>query len=274
MPELTSDRAQAKTYVPDTLRRWLRPMVRGFSYGRHRLFPRPTYAADGEDIAAWALLGGVNRFVDVGANDGFTGSNTFLFAMRGARGLCFEPDPQNFARLRLWYRWQRRVQCIPRGMSDRVGRLQMRSDGLLSAIVTTDDPGLGQLLAPWRKADAAVVEIEVNTLARYLSEQPAYATSDVLSIDVEGHELSVLRGIDWKVTPRPARCVIVETHSLDGARPWRHRDLDEISALLAARGYREIAASANNTFWLLDEEAREDRVAQAKLLLPHYQWRQ
>lgn len=260
---------------PDgVFRRWLRPLVRVLSYGRHRLAPQRTYAADYEDVAAWTLLGGVNTFVDVGANDGFTCSNTFLFAMRGARGFCFEPDPENFKRLSQWYRCQSRVRCIQQGMSDRAGRLEMRSDGLLSAIIATDDVGLGQLLATWRNPDAALVEIEVSTLAHYFLQQPDHIPCDVLSIDVEGHELSVLRGIDWEATPKPARCVIVETHSFAGATPWRHRDFNEIAELLKERGYREVAASQNNTFWLSVDEVASPRTEEARLLLPHYQWRE
>jgi FkbM family methyltransferase len=248
------------------------PVLRSIRYAKHRLFPRDTYAADAEDTAAWILLGGVKSFVDVGANDGISCSNTFLFALRGAAGLCFEPDPANFVRLAGLYRCNRRIHCIAEGVSVAAGQVAMRCDGLLSTITATEDAGLKLLLAGWRSAEAVVVEIKVNALAHWFSCQPAFAGCDVLSIDVEGHELNVLRGIDWAATPKPARCLIVETHAKGAAGSWCHRDLGGISELLAAHGYREAAKSANNTFWLHADDIVASRFATVKAMFPRYQW--
>jgi len=248
------------------------PPLLPFRYARHRLFPRDTYAADYEDLAAWIMLGGVKSFVDVGSNDGISGSNTFLFALRGAAGLCFEPDPVNFSQLAGMYRWHRRIRCVAEGMSDAAGQVTMRCDGLLSTITSTEDAGLNSLLAGWRNPGASEVKVEVNTLAHWFSCQPAFVGCDVLSIDVEGHELNVLRGIDWTATPKPARCLIVETHARGAAGSWSHRDLDAITELLATHDYQQVAKSANNTFWLHADEMVACRFAAGKALLPRFQW--
>jgi FkbM family methyltransferase len=239
---------------------------------RRRLFPRDTYAADYEDLAAWMLLGGVKSFVDVGANDGISGSNTFLFALRGATGLCFEPDPANFAQLVGMYRCHRRIRCVDEGVSDAPGQVAMRCDGLLSTITATEDPGLKSLLAGWRRVGASEVKITLNTLAHWFLCHPAFVGCDVLSIDVEGHELNVLRGIDWTSTPKPARCLIVETHAQGASGLWCHRDLGAISELLGAHDYQQVAKSANNTFWLHADEIVASRFATIKIMFPRYQW--
>jgi FkbM family methyltransferase len=192
--------------------------------------------------------------------------------MRGARGLCFEPDPGNFRRLAQLYRCQGRVRCISEGLSDCAGKLALRCDGLLSTIIATQDIGLEKLLSPWRDLDAPMVEIPVNTLAYYFSSHPLLVGSDVLSIDVEGHELRVLNGIDWQATPKPARCIVVETHAQGEIGSWRHVDLAAISGLLSAHGYCETAKSANNTFWLHEKDVETTRIQQTKSLFPGYQW--
>jgi len=255
-----------------TLRRRIRPVARITLYLWHRLFPRSSYAADFEDKAAWVLLGGVKTFVDIGANDGFSCSNTFLFATRGAIGICFEPDRFNFGRLIELYCWQRAVECVAQGISDKSCKAVLRCDGLLSTIEGTEDPGLEILLAAHRNSDAALLEIELTTLSHWFSERPSFIGADVLSVDVEGHELCVLQGIDWSATPKPARCIIVETHAHGLSGSWRHRDFDGISELLASHAYRMICASSNNTVWLHSDDITPSRVKDAQAQLPHYKW--
>jgi FkbM family methyltransferase len=241
-------------------------------YFRHRLAPRQTYAADSEDVAAGLLLGKVTRFIDVGANDGITLSNTALFALQGARGLCFEPNAGDFLRLRELYRWNHGVECVEEGLSDEGGTRQFRSDGLLSALPGHEDPGLAKLLAGFSQADAPLIMIRVDKLSTWLHRRPDFQDSDVLSIDVEGHELHVLRGIDWERHPKPARCLILETHA-DGANgSWRHRDYEAIDGLLAGQGYVRVATNSNNTFWLHRADLDEACLAAARRRLPAFTW--
>ncbi|MGH8017670.1 MAG: FkbM family methyltransferase [Opitutaceae bacterium] len=254
------------------MKHFLRPFALPVRDLRHCIFARTSYAADSEDIAAALLLGRVDRFIDVGANDGFSGSNTLRFALRGARGLCFEPDPINFERLTAYYRLNSRVTCVAEGLSDAPGTVSMRCDGMLSQFEGVADPGLERLLKRYRRPDASSIFARVSTLGQWLQQRPAFACSDLLSIDVEGHELSVLRGIDWARTPKPARCVVVETHADGAADSWRHKNYDEIASLLDVRGYSIIAASANNTIWLHENDVEESRIAAGKSRLPHYRW--
>jgi FkbM family methyltransferase len=250
----------------------LRPVYYWGRYFRHRLAPRATYAADREDVAAALLLGRVTRFIDVGANDGITLSNTILFALRGAHGLSFEPNAGDFRRVRELYRWNGRVECIEEGLSDGTGLREFRSDGLLSAMTETEDPGLTKLLAGFTRADAPVVRIRVEKLATWLDRRPAFAGCDLLSIDVEGHELNVLRGIDWARHPKPARCLVLETHGEGANGSWRHRDFAAIDELLAGHGYARVAANLNNTFWLHADELDPVRLAAARAGLPGFAW--
>ena len=51
---------------------------------------KESYAQHGEDLLVEQLLGEIESFIDIGANDGVLFSNTFQFAKKGARGLCVD----------------------------------------------------------------------------------------------------------------------------------------------------------------------------------------
>jgi FkbM family methyltransferase len=242
-------------------------------FARNRLFPRASYADDREDQLVCKLLGGIQSFVDVGANDGVSSSNTALAVLRGARGLCFEPNPAVFLRLAWYYRWVRRVECVREGISDITGHLELRCDGLLSAMPATEDKDLSRLLAKFQQENARLIQVPVSRLGDWLARRPDLQGCDLVSIDVEGHELSVLRGMDWMLCPKPGRVFVIETHANSkGRQVWRHRDFDDIATLLAERGYIKLAASRNNTIWLHREELAEKRLSEARASFPDYTW--
>jgi FkbM family methyltransferase len=242
-------------------------------YARHRVLPRATYSDDGEDLVISELTGGVRSFLDVGANDGITVSNTALAALLGASGICFEPDPAMFRRLGGFYRFAGRIECVPQGISDRDGTLELLCDGLLSYMPTTEDRGLSQLLSSYRRPEPQLIRVPVAPLSDWLAKRPDFIGCDLISIDVEGHELSVLRGIDWETHPKPGRCFVIETHSAnEGRLDWRHRDFDQIAALLAEHDYTKVAASRNNTIWLHKDDVVSGRVASATSRSKGYEW--
>ena len=55
----------------------------------------------GQDQAAFELLGELKHgvFIDIGANDGITFSNSLLFGEMGWEGICVEPNPITFKEL-------------------------------------------------------------------------------------------------------------------------------------------------------------------------------
>jgi len=70
---------------------------------------------------------------------------------------------------------------------------------------------------------------------------------DLLSIDVEGHELNVLRSIPFK--KYVFRAIILETHYRE---QWRHRDLEAIVKVLSDAGYEKQSQSWVNMIFLLN----------------------
>ncbi len=97
---------------------------------------KDSYSQDGEDLIAIELLGEVNTFIDIGANDGFSSSNTFLFASMGAKGICLEPVQSIFWMLRALYLFNPRIRCFNYGISDHDADAVMVKSGLLSYLVS------------------------------------------------------------------------------------------------------------------------------------------
>lgn len=212
--------------------------------------PKKSYAQDGEDLKALELLGEINTFIDIGANDGYTSSNSFLFALKGAEGFCLEPVPDIFKRLQMLHSLNSHVTCLNYGISDQDAESEMVTSGLLSYIPATKDEKLMEFLNDSFDKSLKKVSIKLVSFSTLAKMIKLPQQTDLLSVDVEGHELQVLQSIDFD--NYSFRLIIVETHACDekGECFWTHRDLTEIEALLHQHGYGVAAKSSINTFYM------------------------
>ena len=143
------------------------------------------------------LRGGV--FVDIGANDGVTFSNTlWLERQLGWTGLAIEPNPDVFARLTA----NRRCTVINACVSGTTGRQQFQAVAgygeMLSGLIDNYDPRHQERInEELREKGGTIQQFEVDcyTLSDILSNN-GIESVDYLSIDVEGAELSILQSID------------------------------------------------------------------------------
>jgi FkbM family methyltransferase len=139
-------------------------------------------------------------FVDIGAHDGVTYSNSFFFEkVRGWRGVCIEPNPEVFAQL-VANRQCATLNCC---VSDRAGAAPfMKVSGyseMLSGIVENYDPEHRLRIAQEIEqfgGSSEIVSIEARTF-RDVVTQCDFPEVTYLSIDTEGSELSILQSIDF-----------------------------------------------------------------------------
>ncbi len=211
-----------------------------------------SYADSEEDLIAQKYLGSVNYFVDIGAAGGKVGSNTFYFALRGARGVCFEPRRESFLRLRCLYLFNRKIVCRNCGISDTTREADIVQLKEWSYVAETEDQGHTRLYPDQKPPEQSVSRIKLQTFDEATSGISLPKVIDLLSIDVEGHELNVLRSMPFE--RHDFRLIILETHLLGdrGECVWKHRDLDEINRLLAQHGYRPLCMTGANTFYSRD----------------------
>lgn len=171
-------------------------------------------------------------YLDIGCNDGKSNSNTWHFNRKGWRGVCIEGDPNTFKR---------------------ISRTSGRSDGRHFAVSSSDgeasfsrvgapDGGLSGLQSTLDHARARSfgekqLTVPTMTPTRLLSTYYNHSSMrviDYVSLDVEGHELEVVRAWPFE---SDAWCVGVFTIEnnlwCDGKTM-----LPELKRLLEPHGYR------------------------------------
>lgn len=170
------------------------------------------YSQFGEDRALAKIFGDVRDgfCVEIGANDGVNDSNTYYFEKLGWECVLVEPNPT----LCRCIRETRRAQLFECAASDKSGTALLN---------IADGPGRAHgvsSLGDQRKAASRIaafgftsreLTVQTRTLDDLLCEAGISRDLGFISIDVEGHELEVLKGFSiekWRPT-----IIIVEDNS-------------------------------------------------------------
>lgn len=175
-------------------------------------------------------------YVELGANDGVTQSNTFYFELkRYWRGVLIEPSPHNYIRCRQARGAKNAVfcnACVPFGYAQKYvdiayANLMSVSESLAIDLDSTDDHlKSGQQHLP-QGEDVFRFGALAAPLSALLDTAHAPKVIDLLSLDVEGAELEVLKGVDFQ--RHRFKFLLIES-----------RKIDVISDYLSAKGYRLI----------------------------------
>lgn len=193
--------------------------------------PNQSYSQHGEDLVVQEILGTVQSFVDIGANDGITFSNTRRFARQKAVGLCFEPAPITYWRCRFFNLPFPKVNCVRGGVSNYEGCGVVEAEGyqgLLTSITQTTSAGTG-----------TKPKVQMDTLNGWITRKGWLHSVDLVSIDVEGGEESVLRGIDFGSFS--SKVWVIETDKTG---------VPELNAILRPEGYSPLLTNGLNTIWV------------------------
>jgi len=167
-------------------------------------------AEDTEGIDRIAqLVDGVKGgyLVDVGAHDGIApGSMSRALVASGWGGLMVEPLPAAFAKLERAYRGNDGVRCVNVACSDGDGTSQLYP---CKGVSTLHKDWADVCDGWWKHVNyGAPITVKTRRLGRLLDEAGAPAAINLLQIDTEGHDLTVLQGMDWT---RRVDVVCVET---------------------------------------------------------------
>jgi FkbM family methyltransferase len=169
-------------------------------------------------------------FLEIGANDPVLLSQTWHLAQFGWTGVLVEPIPELADRLRLERPDSRVVQavcsgpCSPQMMTLRVPQGTGHAT-VMERFADKRDKLVRTFAVPVTTADGVIEQHLGNRL-------------DFVSIDVEGHEADVLRGLTlerWL-----PKLVLVEDDMVDLAP----------SRLLWSKGYRMLRRTQNNNWWI------------------------
>ncbi len=175
-------------------------------------------------------------FVELGAFDGLDQSNTaWLEANRGWRGILIEPIPELYERCVRNRPLATVVNCACVSSAYDQSTVEMIYSGLMSIV-------RGARLSDKADEEWVAHGEELQQLERYSCTVPARTLSsvleehdlrhvDLLSLDVEGYELQVLKGFDLERF-RPRHVLVEESGS------------DPASDYLTARGWDDVVELA------------------------------
>lgn len=188
------------------------------------------YSSNGVDRFISPLLPEFGYAVEVGANDGIGGSNAKHFEDKGWVVLCVEPNPKLVE-----------IGKSHRKLWAQVGAGAERKEGVEFKIMGGPQYGSfsgfhvhevpANLEFHREKWAEETVTVTVETLDNLLAAYD-FLQLDLLTIDVEGHELEVLKGLDFsRWRPR----VIV-------AEAWDQKAKEALTDYLGRAGYRFLKA--------------------------------
>lgn len=202
-------------------------------------------------MLARAFPGADGFYVDVGANDPDIDNVTRVFYERGWSGINIEPLFVNSIELR---KKRTRDINLEIAVGETEGSITFYEVGKWHGYSTTD----AEVAAQHRKDGLEVVEhkVPVRKLSDVLDESAKDKTIDFLKIDVEGTELSVLRGMDLR-RHRP-KIILLESkmpvtiNMVDRVDEVPDR-ADEYADYLKPFGYHFIYHDGLNAYFVADE---------------------
>lgn len=183
-------------------------------------------------------------FVEIGAFDGVSYSNTWALAVAGWKGLCAEPVPE-YAELCRKNHESHDVTVVETCVGNAEGFIDFSVAGVLSTYSKE------YLNSNFWKNDYAIakpIKTKITTLDNLLCLYNIPVGFDVLSVDVEGSETDVLKNFNvnyWK--PKMA---IIEAHE---KHPAQELTLQApfINEYFNNAGYRKIYCDIINSIYVL-----------------------
>jgi FkbM family methyltransferase len=183
-------------------------------------------------------------YVELGANDGRLSSNTLYYEQfRNWRGVLIEPAPNLYLECRKNRSAQNQIVCAACVAFDYKGDFVkiIYSNSMSVALNVETDVGDGmahaelgrQFLQPWETVFS--FGAVARTLSSILLEASAPHVIDFLSLDVEGTELEVLKGVDHNAFK--FRYMLVEC-----------RDIERLRSYLEPLGYRLLERFNENDY--------------------------
>ncbi len=204
----------------------------------------------GSDRYSWLALNALDRkllpylsyregfFVELGANDGLSQSNTYYFERwLGWRGILIEPVPELYRRA-VRTRPKARVfncACVPFGYPD--SDIQIAFAGLMSVVKGSwaDPDQERKHIAIGRELERINGPLELRVPARTLTsilDECQVSRIDLLSLDVEGYEAEVLAGLDFeRYQPRYMLIEVRDPERVEALILPRYERVEQMSQL-------------------------------------------
>jgi len=191
-------------------------------------------------------------FVEVGAFDGESYSNTSFLADQGWRGVYVEPIPRYFWRMKLRHAFNN-VKGENVGIGDASGNSEIKVMGPLSTMNKATAEYYEEL--SWAKPlarNARTVTIRTEPLEVVLARNDVPHNFNLMVVDVEGGEEMIIRSLlasAWR--PRVLIIELCDVHPDFASNAQLVDSHARVRADLLSRGYREHFVHPINTIFAL-----------------------
>lgn len=184
---------------------------------------------DEQDFITEYFKDRTGMFLDIGAADGVTFSNTRQLALNGWGGVCVEPNTDSFKALETLY-MDSYVVCINAALCDHDGEVTFYEGTTCKLLSTTDTSHIEK----WNKGGYEFKETKVKAASvdTILKEQDRF---NFISIDVEGTNLEIL-----KLFPKDflgAEMICIECFD---------KEREQVRTYLAYNGYKTYHETGEN----------------------------
>lgn len=186
-------------------------------------------------------------FVECGAYNGETASNTSGLADIGWEGLYIEPIQEYYETCKERHK-NNQVSVIHRAVGDENKMIQISKAGLISTIQKEKIEKFNTLW--WSKGHhkGNIETVQQEGLNHILARHNVPKGFDILSIDAEGYEWTILK--DFDIKRWQPKMVLVELHDVNPQWDIEWDESDKIISYFEENHYRVIYKDLSNTIYL------------------------
>lgn len=211
-----------------------------------QLRSKVSYSQSGEDLVADYFFESIGikqpGYIDIGANQPIKGNNTYLFYLKGSKGICVEPDISLIPSLK---------KARPRDIVLNIGVSVTVADeadfyffdGHYNAWNTFSkedaDKKTKESGIPYHQS-----KVQLDTVG-HIADKYNFQQVNFISLDVEGLDLAILKSIDFNKLKPELLCVETIEFSLNNSMNKNQ----EIINYMLTQGYRVYADTNLNTLF-------------------------
>lgn len=180
----------------------------------------------------------VGTYLDLGANDGITLSNTYALYENGWDGVCVEASPKAYERLLIN---QPNSKCIQAAIGAYDGDIVLNESGELlgngdTSLVSSTKT---EEMKRWESLNMQFKAITVRCVTfETLLKETKISNIDFLSIDIEGMELEVLPQIDFNKLGIKLACI-----------EFNGKDKNKYDEIMLPIGFKVIHQNSENLIY-------------------------
>jgi FkbM family methyltransferase len=206
-----------------------------------------SYSQLGEDLIIDFIFKnfkiGKPTYIDIGAHHPTHLSNTYLFYKNGSEGICVEPDPELFKKIK---KERKNDICLNIGIG--IEEEKLADYYVMSAKVlnTFSKEEAEHLTNTTSKKIEKVIKIPLVPINKIITKYLNNKAPNFVSLDTEGYDFKILKSLDFNNFRPEIFCVETITYTEDKTE----RKENEIIAFMKEKGYFVFADTYINTIFV------------------------